>query len=124
MNETFVARLVDLTQGQCRAVRTGTRRIAVYNVGGRLHAIEDACGHMKAPLSTGRLVGTTLTCSWHGWRYDVTTGACLNSAHTCLRTFPVVVREGSIYVSDEPAGGADEHPCDDPDPIPTPIFKT
>lgn len=125
MSETRVGRVEEIPAGQSRSVRAGTRRIAVFNVAGTLRAVEDACGHMKAPLSGGRLAGTTLTCSWHGWQYDVTTGACLNQAHACLRTFAISVRDGEIFVSNEPIGGPDDDPsCDEPDEIPTPVFRS
>jgi len=115
-----------LKPGQCRALRVGTRRIAVWNVDGRYHAIEDACRHMKAPLSTGRLDGTTLTCAWHGWKYDVTTGACHDKSWGCVRTFPVRVENGVILVSDEelPRGPGDDGAGDEPEDFPTPVFRS
>lgn len=121
-----VARLEDLPQGQCRTVRVGIRRIAVWNVDGTLYAHEDACKHMKAPLSTGRLNGTTLTCSWHGWKYDVTTGECHDKSWGRVRTFPVRVSDGVIQVSDvelHPPG--EDGPPDEPEEeIPRPIFRS
>lgn len=124
MSETRVGRLEEILPGQSRSVRAGTRRVAVFNVQGTLHAVEDACGHMKAPLSGGRLAGTTLTCSWHGWRYDVTTGACLDAAHACLRRFAVSVRDGEVYVSNDPLGSDHEPSSDEPDDFPTPVFRS
>jgi nitrite reductase/ring-hydroxylating ferredoxin subunit len=119
---TTIGRIEDLPPGQCRSVRLGVRRVAVWNVGGTLHAIEDACRHMKATLSTGRLEGNILTCAWHGWKYDVTTGACLNPAWACVKRFPVKVENGMILVSGEEIPGDD--PGDEPDEIPTPIFRS
>ena len=121
-----VARVEELRPGSCRSLRVGVRRIAVWNVAGNLYAIEDACRHMKAPLSTGRLVGTTLTCSWHGWKYDITTGECHDKSWGCVRTFPVKVVDGVIMVSDtenprpDPAG--EDHDADDADI--TPVFRS
>jgi len=123
-----VARVEELSPGQSRSVRVGVRRIAVFNVAGVLYAIEDACRHMKAPLSTGRVVGTTLTCSWHGWKYDITTGACHDKEWGCVRTFPVKVEHGEILVSDTenpPASDASgEDPGDETGEIPTPVFRS
>ncbi len=118
-----VARAEEIAPGQCRTLRVGIRRIAVFNVDGAFHAIEDACRHMKAPLSTGRLAGCTLTCSWHGWKYDITTGQCHDKAWGAVRTFPVRLQDGVVFVSDEespvPAAGAD----DDPEDFPMPVFR-
>ena len=124
MSFTRVARVDELRPGQCRALRVGVRRIAVFNVGGAFHAIEDACRHMKAALSTGRIEGTTLVCSWHGWKYEITTGECHDKAWGCVRTFPVKIENGEVQVSDQehprPDGGGD----DNFDEIPTPVFRS
>jgi len=118
-----VAKTADIPPGACRALRAGIRRIVVWNVGGVFYAMEDACRHMKAPLSTGRLDGTTITCSWHGWKYDVTTGACHDKAWGAVRTFTVKVEAGELFVSDEENRPDDAPPEDDLEDIPTPIFR-
>ena len=122
MTFTAIGRLEDLAPGQCRSVRVGIRRVAVWNVEGELHAIEDACRHMKATLSTGRLDGRILTCAWHGWKYDVTTGACLDPGWACVRRFPVKVENGMILVSTEEIPRDD--PGDEPEEIPVPTFRS
>ncbi|HZI93850.1 MAG TPA: Rieske 2Fe-2S domain-containing protein [Patescibacteria group bacterium] len=124
MSFTRVARVEDLKPGQSRSLRVGIRRIAVFNVDGLFYAIEDACRHMKAPLSTGRVVGTTLTCSWHGWKYEITTGACHDKDWGCVRTFPVKVEGGEILVSDTENPRPEAEAGEDPDDIPTPVFRS
>jgi len=121
-----VARVEEIRPGQSRSVRAGVRHIAVFNVGGALYAVEDACRHMKAPLSTGRVEGTTLTCSWHGWKYDIITGACHDKSWGCLRTFPVKIEAGQILVSDleNPRPDSDQDPGEDGSEIPTPVFRS
>jgi UDP-MurNAc hydroxylase len=43
--------------------------------------IQRRCPHLRADLSKfGSISNDVLTCSLHGWRYDLTTGACLTSA--------------------------------------------
>jgi nitrite reductase/ring-hydroxylating ferredoxin subunit len=49
----------------------GTDSIAVFNVDGRLYAINDVCPHEGGPLSEGMLDGTQLTCPWHGWSFEL-----------------------------------------------------
>ena len=124
MSLVRVARVEELKPGQVRSVRAGVRRIAVFNVSGTLYALEDACRHMKAPLSTGQVEGTTLTCSWHGWKYDITSGACHDKSWGCVRTFPVKVQGGEIFVSDVENPRPDEGPEEELDEIPTPIFRS
>ena len=50
------------------------RMVAIANVAGAYHAIDGLCPHQGGPLGTGVLCGTTLTCPWHGWQFDVVTG--------------------------------------------------
>ncbi|MBM4023074.1 MAG: Rieske 2Fe-2S domain-containing protein [Planctomycetes bacterium] len=50
------------------------RVVALANVAGVFHAIDGLCPHQGGPLGAGRLCGTTLTCPWHGWQFDVVTG--------------------------------------------------
>jgi nitrite reductase/ring-hydroxylating ferredoxin subunit len=53
-------------------------RVAVANVGGRYYAFDDACTHEQCSLTEeGELVGTTITCTCHGSKFDVRTGMVL-----------------------------------------------
>jgi nitrite reductase/ring-hydroxylating ferredoxin subunit len=72
-----IASGTEIPPGSGRLVEANGRRIAVFNDGGRFHAIDDACSHQGGPLSEGTLDGTVVTCPWHGARFDVTTGAVL-----------------------------------------------
>jgi nitrite reductase/ring-hydroxylating ferredoxin subunit len=115
------APLSDVPAGRNKTVRIGLKHIAVFNVAGTLYAIEDACSHMKAPLSGGRLNGMALTCSRHGWVYDLASGLRTDKPEGRVRVFPVKVDAGMIYV--DPAV-PDPEPCaepgdceDDPPPI-------
>ena len=71
--------------------------IAVFRAGGRLHAVANACPHEGNPLAQGEVLGTTLVCVFHGWRFDLETGACLLGERP-LRLYPVEEREGEVWV--------------------------
>ena len=99
----------DIPAGGNKSLRIGLKRIAVFNLGGDFHAIEDACAHMKAPLSQGRVRGTELTCSWHGWIFDITTGQRKGVENICVKTFPVKIDGDNVFVDPEvPDKFADE----------------
>ena len=51
--------------------------IAVFVVDGKAHAFANACPHEGNPLREGEILGDTLTCAYHGWKFDLGTGACL-----------------------------------------------
>jgi nitrite reductase/ring-hydroxylating ferredoxin subunit len=42
----------------------------VFRTGGALRCLVDRCPHRFAPLSLGRVVGDTIECPYHGWRFD------------------------------------------------------
>ena len=72
-----VARVDEILPGQAKVVEVGDKQIAVFNVAGSIHAIDDTCTHVGGPLSEGDLEGTRVTCPWHGAVFDVTTGDVL-----------------------------------------------
>lgn len=84
--------------GECRRATAAGWALALANVGGTFHAIENTCPHMGGPLGEGYLDGTTLLCPWHAWRFDVTTGCALVNPNVRVRTFPVRVADGRVEV--------------------------
>jgi nitrite reductase/ring-hydroxylating ferredoxin subunit len=74
------------------------RMVAIANVDGTLHAIDGLCPHQGGPLGTGGLCGTVLTCPWHGWQFDVTTGRHQVSATVRQAVHDVRTRDGMIEI--------------------------
>ena len=70
-----VARIGDLKPGAAIQVTVDGRWIGLFNVDGHYHAVDNLCLHRGGPLSDGPLAGCVVTCPWHGWQYDVTSGA-------------------------------------------------
>lgn len=48
--------------------------VAVFRVGGALHALDARCTHVGGPLDQGKLDGTHVTCPWHGSVFDIRDG--------------------------------------------------
>ena len=69
-----VATTGELAPGQAKKVEAGGKTIALFNVGGCFHAIDDTCTHEGGPLSEGEVEGNTVTCPWHGATFNVTNG--------------------------------------------------
>src|SRR5690242_13101296 len=70
-----VARTGDIAPGEAKAVESGGKRIAIFNLDGTFYAIDDTCTHRGGPLSEGMVEGTEVTCPWHGAVFDLTSGA-------------------------------------------------
>jgi len=92
----------DLPPGDVRVVCVEDKEIAVYNIGGRLHAMENTCPHQGGPLSDGRVEGNIVTCPWHAWQFDVTTGGLVMSPVTRLATYPVEIRGEDVVLLMKP----------------------
>ena len=53
---------------------------------------------MGGPLGEGTLDGNRVTCPWHGWQYDVTTGKVVTNPSVCADTYAVEIRGTEIFV--------------------------
>ena len=69
-----IASAIECPPGSCIERVVEGRIVALANVAGTWHAIDGLCPHQGGPLGGGHLCGTVLTCPWHGWQFDVTTG--------------------------------------------------
>ena len=93
-----VAALGDLPEGQGVVVETRGRVLALFNVGGTVHAIDNTCPHRGGPLGEGDVDGPVVSCPWHAWRWDVTTGANVNNPAVRVACFPVTIEGGQVFV--------------------------
>ena len=94
-----VANPSDIPAGQGRMFEVGGRQVAVFNVDGQFYAIDNVCEHQGGPLAEGELDGCIVTCPWHGWTYDVTSGASPDDPDTRVQHFEIKVQGGDVLVS-------------------------
>ena len=64
----------EIAPGTGKTVTAGGKELAVFNVEGTFHVIDNECPHRGGPLGEGELEGCLLTCPWHAWQFDVRTG--------------------------------------------------
>ena len=69
-----VAKISEIPSGKMKHTEVNGKEIMIANVNGKFYALTDRCGHMNALLSMGNLTGNTVTCPFHGAKFDVTTG--------------------------------------------------
>ena len=87
----------DALAGGRAVVDAGDREIVVLEVDGVLHAFDNACPHQGNPLADGEVLGDVLECAYHGWRFDLATGACL-VGDEAARRYPIELVEGEIRI--------------------------
>lgn len=94
-----IGRVSDVPEGRGATVQLkGGGEIALYNIGGKFHAIENYCPHKGAPLADARLYGQIVECDLHGWRFDVTNGKCQNLTDCDIESYEVVIEDDWIKV--------------------------
>ena len=82
-------------------MEAGGRAVCVARVEGELYAFADKCSHRDFPLSNGEIDpdDCSITCEWHGARFDVRTGKALSLPATRpIPVFACKVENGEILV--------------------------
>ena len=107
-----VARADEIEEGGRMIVEVDGREIGIFRVDGKLYALRNHCPHRGGPLCTGEMLGfveserpgdlrldrsrAMLTCPWHGWEFDITTGQSYwNPRRSRARRFPVEQAAGA-----------------------------
>jgi nitrite reductase (NADH) small subunit/3-phenylpropionate/trans-cinnamate dioxygenase ferredoxin subunit len=90
--------VADLPPGQAREVTLDGQVIAIFNVGGVFHALPNRCPHRGGPLGQGFLDGAQVSCPWHNWTFDVTTGENVASPDLKVPRLEVKVEDGRVLV--------------------------
>ncbi len=72
--------------------------ILIRKAGSEIYAVSNKCPHLGCPLQSGKIDGYILTCPCHEWRFDIRTGAFLDSPEIVLKTFDLKISDGRIWV--------------------------
>ncbi len=90
----------DIVEGVITPVTLGATEVVVVNVEQKLTAYVNACAHEGLPLDNALLdLGNgTLTCPWHGFCYDATSGECLSAPGAQLEQLPLRVDAGYVWI--------------------------
>lgn len=94
-----VAAKSDIPAGSGKKVEVNGKEIAVFNCDGKFYAIDEICAHRGGPLSEGELSGSEVTCSWHGWRFNITNGTSPMSPAAKVNCYNLKIEGNDIYVS-------------------------
>ena len=92
----------------CTVVTGGGHTIAVFRRDGGFAAVDNRCPHMGFPLDRGTVKNGILTCHWHHARFDLSSGGTFDPFADDVRSFPVSVEDGVVWVDPNPP---------EPDPI-------
>src|SRR5438128_1700882 len=93
-----VASASQLAPGSVVEAIVGGGYYAICNVSGLIHALAGICPHRGGPLGQGAVNGVNLTCPWHAWEFDCSTGRHDYNPDVGVATFPVQVVGDEILI--------------------------
>jgi 3-phenylpropionate/trans-cinnamate dioxygenase ferredoxin component len=95
-----VAHISDLPEGKALSVLVKGHQLAIFNLNGTCHAIDDTCTYCKKSLSRGVVEGDTVTCSHHFSRFSITSGNVMcPPAQDPVNSYPARVSKETIEVA-------------------------
>ncbi|WP_254808364.1 Rieske (2Fe-2S) protein [Natronosalvus amylolyticus] len=83
-------------------VSRGGVAIALFYHEGEVRAVDNRCPHMGFPLAEGSVEDGILTCHWHHARFELSCGDTFDPWADDVQTYPVEVRDGTVYVDPNP----------------------
>ena len=97
-----VGTLEELRMRGCTVVTGGGHTIAVFAHDDKVFAVDNRCPHMGFPLDRGTVKDGILTCHWHHARFDLSSGGTFDPFADDVRSFPVSVSDGEVWVDPSP----------------------
>jgi nitrite reductase/ring-hydroxylating ferredoxin subunit len=92
------AALTDVPEGGRTVINLGGHVIALFNVAGRIFAVDNRCPHMGFPLDRGTVKDCILTCHWHHARFDLSSGGTFDQWADDVRSYRVKTADGEIMI--------------------------
>jgi nitrite reductase (NADH) small subunit len=76
----------------------GDKPICIANVSGTYSAMDNVCLHRGGPLGQGMIEGGRVVCPWHGWAWDVKTGAAEQDPRMKVAVYPLKIENGDVLI--------------------------
>lgn len=94
-----IANVDDIPEGKAKTILLENGdEIALFKINGKIFALDNACPHMGGPLGEGEVEMCFVTCPWHGYQFDVTTGECRNVPGYQATCIKIEVRGNEIHL--------------------------
>jgi nitrite reductase (NADH) small subunit len=92
------AKVTDVPAGAVHEIQVAGKAVALANVAGKFYAINNTCLHRGGPLGQGSLQDKVVTCPWHGWEYDVTSGKLVQNPSMGVACYATEVRGEEVFI--------------------------
>jgi nitrite reductase/ring-hydroxylating ferredoxin subunit len=118
-SELLVGKAAEFGNGDRRIVGSGDAEIGVFCWDREFYAYSNFCLHQGGPACEGLVMhavedvvqadktwigqkfsetNVNFVCPWHGYEYDMRTGALMSDRSRKLKSYPVTVRDENVYV--------------------------
>ena len=84
--------------GEAAVAEVNGTEIAIVNLDGEFHALNNLCPHQDGSLGEGYVQEGALVCPLHYWEFDVRTGEYLDDPVICLKRYETKVEGGDVLV--------------------------
>jgi len=89
--------VADLPPGRGAEIVVDGQAIALFNVGGH-STPSPAAARTAGAARPGLRDGSRVSCPWHNWTFDLTTGANVVGADLDVARYEVKVEDGRVFV--------------------------
>lgn len=102
---TDIAEEQDLPEGGRVCTKVNDKPVVVIRTADNVYAIANQCPHAGRPLEEGEVRGATITCPFHGYAYNLKTGANLDHPdfEPPVPTYQVRIASGKVQIALEKA---------------------
>jgi nitrite reductase (NADH) small subunit len=119
MPEYRAGHVDDYNDGDRKVVVCDDKEVGVFRLDGQFYAWHNRCAHRAGPICQGRIMKrvleplaedrtvrsmeydeaeTNIVCPWHGYEYNIKSGAHQGNPSIRLRKAELSIRDGEIHV--------------------------
>ena len=85
-------------EGEAKEFELNGKTICVAHTHEGCSAMDNVCMHRGGPLGQGVVDGTKILCPWHGWAFDVNTGASVHNDSVRVAVYPLKIEGDDVMV--------------------------
>lgn len=91
-----------ILESRAKIITANGVRIAIFNNGGQLSAVNNFCRHQGGPLGEGKIVDGCITCPWHGYQYRPEDGQSPPPFTEKIETYNLKLVGDEVWVDPKP----------------------
>ena len=100
MTQILIGNIKEIPPGHMYKTKVDSKEILIINDNGNFYAINDTCTHSGASLAEGKLENDTITCDWHGAKFNYKNGKLIKFPTKIedLKSYKIKVESEDIFI--------------------------